>query len=59
MVKAIRIHEYGGPKVMRWEPVEVGAPAAGEVRIKNHAVGLNYIDVYHRTGPYPVGPCRR
>ena len=54
MVQAIRIHEYGGPEVMRWEQVDVGAPAAGEVRIKNHAVGLNYIDVYHRTGTYPV-----
>ena len=56
MVKAIRIHEYGGPEVMRWEPVEVGAPAAGEVRIKKIIpVGLNYIDVYHRTGTYQVG----
>jgi NADPH2:quinone reductase len=55
MVHAIRIHEYGGPDVMRWEAVDVAPPAAGEVRIKNHAVGLNYIDVYHRTGVYPIG----
>lgn len=55
MVKAIRIHEYGGPDVMRWEAVDLATPAAGEVRVRNHAVGLNYIDVYHRTGTYPVG----
>lgn len=55
MVKAIRIHAYGGPDVMRWESIDLAAPAAGEIRVKNHAVGLNYIDVYHRTGTYPVG----
>jgi NADPH:quinone reductase-like Zn-dependent oxidoreductase len=52
MPKAIRIHENGGPEVMRWEEVEVGAPGAGEVRIRHHAVGLNYLDVYFRTGLY-------
>lgn len=55
MVKAIRIHAYGGPDVMQWETIDLAAPAAGEIRVKNHAVGLNYIDVYHRTGTYPVG----
>lgn len=55
MVRAIRIHQYGGPDVMKFEEVEVGAPGAGELRIRHSAVGLNYIDVYHRTGLYPVG----
>ncbi len=55
MVRAIRIHQYGGPDVMKFEEVEVGAPGAGELRIRHRAVGLNYIDVYHRTGLYPVG----
>jgi len=54
MTKAIRIHETGGPEVMRWEDVEVGDPGPGEVRLKQSAVGLNYIDVYHRTGLYPL-----
>ncbi len=55
MTKAIRIHEYGGPGVLTWEDVEVGAPGAGEVRVRQTAVGLNYIDVYQRTGLYPLG----
>lgn len=54
MVHAIRIHAYGGPEVMRWEPVEVGEPGAGELRVRHEAVGLNYIDTYHRTGLYPL-----
>jgi len=54
MVHAIRIHQYGGPEAMRWEAVDVGAPGAGEIRIRHHAVGLNYIDVYHRSGSYPL-----
>ncbi|MGD9667853.1 MAG: quinone oxidoreductase [Hyphomicrobiaceae bacterium] len=54
MVRAIRIHEYGGPEVMKFEEVTVGQPGAGEVRIRHTAVGLNYIDTYHRTGLYPV-----
>ncbi|MBU9615260.1 quinone oxidoreductase [Burkholderia multivorans] len=53
MPKAIRYDRPGGPDVMKWVDVEVGAPHAGEVRIKQHAVGLNYIDVYFRTGLYP------
>ncbi|MBL8564415.1 MAG: quinone oxidoreductase [Hyphomicrobiaceae bacterium] len=56
MVRAIRIHEHGGPEVMRFEDVSLAAPAAGEAHVRNTAVGLNYIDVYHRTGLYPVGP---
>ncbi|MCO8627976.1 quinone oxidoreductase family protein [Burkholderia multivorans] len=53
MPKAIRYDQPGGPDVMKWVDVEVAAPQAGEVRIKQHAVGLNYIDVYFRTGLYP------
>lgn len=51
---AIRIHQTGGPEVMRWEEVAVGDPGPGEARIRHAAVGLNYIDTYHRTGLYPL-----
>lgn len=54
MTYAICIHEHGGPEVLRWEEVAVGDPGPGEVRLKQRAVGLNYIDVYHRSGLYPV-----
>ena len=54
MTKAIRIHETGGPEVLRWEDVEVGAPGPGQVRLTHAAVGLNYIDTYQRSGLYPV-----
>jgi NADPH2:quinone reductase len=54
MTKAIRIHETGGPEVLRWEDIEVGDPGAGEVRLKQTACGLNYIDVYVRSGMYPI-----
>lgn len=53
MVHAIRIHETGGPDKMKWEEIEVGAPGAGEIRIRHTAVGLNYIDTYFRSGLYP------
>jgi NADPH2:quinone reductase len=53
MTHAIRVHAYGGPEVMRWEPVETGEPGPGQAKIRHRAVGLNYIDVYHRTGLYP------
>ena len=53
MTNAIRVHQVGGPDVMRWEPVELGDPGPGQVRLRHQAVGLNYIDVYHRTGLYP------
>ena len=55
MTKAIRIHETGGPEVLRWEDVEVGNPGPGQVRLQQRACGLNYIDVYGRSGLYPVG----
>ena len=54
MSKAIRIHETGGPEVLTWEDVEVGDPGPGQVRLRQTACGLNYIDVYVRTGLYPV-----
>jgi len=53
-VKAIRIEEFGGPEVLDWEEVEVGDPGAGEVRLRHTAVGLNFIDTYHRSGLYPL-----
>jgi NADPH2:quinone reductase len=53
MTHAIRVHEYGGPEVLKWEEVEVGDPGPGQIRIRQTAVGLNYIDVYLRTGLYP------
>ena len=52
MTQAIRIHATGGPDVMQWEEVAVGEPGPGEVRLRQDAAGLNYIDVYHRTGLY-------
>ncbi|GLC95735.1 quinone oxidoreductase [Cupriavidus sp. TA19] len=52
MSKAIRIEQTGGPEVMQWVDVEVGEPGPGEVRVRHEAVGLNYIDVYFRTGLY-------
>ncbi len=54
MTRAIRIHETGGPEVLRWEEVDVAAPAANEVLLRQTAVGLNFIDTYHRTGLYPL-----
>jgi NADPH2:quinone reductase len=54
MPNAIRFHENGGPEVMRLEEVDPGKPVAGEVQIRHTAIGVNYIDVYDRTGLYPV-----
>ena len=54
MAKGIRFHETGGPEVLRWEELEVGDPGAGEIRIRHHAVGLNFADTYFRTGYYPA-----
>ena len=53
MPHAIRIGETGGPEVLKWEEVEVGEPGPGQVRLRQEAAGLNYIDVYHRIGLYP------
>ena len=52
MPHAIRVHEFGGPEVLKWEKVEVGDPGPGQVKIRQEAAGLNFIDVYHRTGLY-------
>ena len=52
--KAIRMHEYGGPDVLRFEEVEVAEPGEGEARIRHTAIGLNFIDTYHRSGLYPM-----
>ncbi|MBP8134226.1 MAG: quinone oxidoreductase [Zoogloea oleivorans] len=54
MSRLIRFERTGGPEVLQWVEAEVPAPAAGEVRLRHHAVGLNYIDTYHRSGLYPV-----
>ena len=63
MTHAIRIHRTGGPEVLQWEKVGDGVdvasgqtalPAAGEARVRHHAVGVNFIDIYHRTGLYPL-----
>lgn len=51
---AIRIHAYGDPSVLRWESVELPPPGPGEAQIRQRAVGLNFIDIYHRTGLYAV-----
>ncbi len=53
MPHAIQIHQTGGPDRMQWEEVDVGRPGPGQVLVRNTAVGLNFIDVYHRTGLYP------
>ncbi len=53
MTKAIRIHAYGGPDAMSWDDVEVGEPGEGEALVRHTAVGLNFIDVYMRSGQYP------
>jgi NADPH2:quinone reductase len=53
-MRAIRIHEVGGPETMRLEDIELPPPGPGEVRIRHRAIGLNYIDVYYRIGLYPI-----
>ena len=54
MVAAVRVHKPGGPEVLTYEDVDVGAPGQGQLRIKKHACGINFIDVYFRTGMYPA-----
>ena len=54
MTHAIRIHETGGPEVLRFEEVEVGSPGPGEARVRQTAIGLNFIDTYHRSGLYAL-----
>jgi NADPH2:quinone reductase len=52
MVKAIIVREHGGPDVMKWEEVTLGEPGPGEARVRHEAIGLNFVDVYNRTGLY-------
>jgi NADPH:quinone reductase len=54
MTKAVRVHNYGGPEVLKYEDVEVGKPGPGQLRVRHHAIGVNYIDTYFRTGQYPA-----
>src|SRR6476661_6545192 len=53
MPHAIRVHQTGGPEALQWEEIEVGDPGPGQIRLRQEAAGLNFIDVYHRTGLYP------
>jgi NADPH2:quinone reductase len=54
MVAAIRIHKNGGPEVLTYEDIDIGAPGPGQIKIKQHACGVNFIDTYFRTGLYPA-----
>ncbi|MGB6700417.1 MAG: alcohol dehydrogenase catalytic domain-containing protein, partial [Methylocella sp.] len=54
MTKAVRVQEVGGPETMQIEDIEVPPPARGEVLVRNHAIGVNFIDIYYRRGAYPV-----
>ncbi len=56
MVKAVRVHQTGGPEAMRIEDIELPPPGRGEVLVRNHAIGVNFIDVYFRNGHYPAPP---
>ena len=53
MTHAIRFHKTGGPEVLAWEEVKLGRPGPGEARIRHTAVGLNFVDIYIRSGLYP------
>jgi NADPH2:quinone reductase len=53
MVAAVRVHKHGGPEVLKFEDVEVAAPGQGQIRVKQHACGINFIDTYFRSGLYP------
>jgi NADPH2:quinone reductase len=53
-MRAIRVHETGGPEVLRLEEVELAPPGPGEARVRHHAIGVNFLDIYYRTGLYPV-----
>lgn len=53
-IHAVRIHRHGGPEELRYEPVEIGKPGAGEARVRHTAIGLNFTDIHHRTGRYPL-----
>src|SRR5262249_17788303 len=52
--KAIRLHQTGGPEVLQWEEVQVGEPGEGQARVRHTAIGVNFVDTYHRSGLYPL-----
>ena len=54
MVAAVRVHQYGGPEVLKYEQVDLAAPGPGEIRVRQTAIGVNYIDTYFRSGLYPA-----
>ena len=54
MAKAVRFHKQGGPEVMQYEDVQVGDPGPGQARIRHTAIGVNFVDVYQRSGLYPM-----
>jgi NADPH2:quinone reductase len=54
MSKAIRVHKTGGPEVLQWEEIDVGQPSEGQARVRHTAIGVNFIDTYHRSGLYPL-----
>jgi NADPH2:quinone reductase len=54
MVAAVRVHKHGGPEVLTYEQIEIGAPGPGQIKLKQHAAGVNYIDTYFRMGMYPA-----
>lgn len=54
MIKAIRVHKPGGPEVLRYEEIDLSPPGPGEVQIRHRAIGVNFIDIYRRTGAYPA-----
>jgi NADPH2:quinone reductase len=54
MVAAVRVHKVGGPEVLTYDKVEVAAPGPGQIQIRQHACGVNFIDTYFRTGLYPA-----
>src|ERR1700686_4239593 len=56
MVAAVRVHKAGGPEVLTYEDIQVPPPGPGQIRIKQYACGINYIDTYFRSGMYPPPP---
>src|SRR5437870_11164722 len=55
-MKAVRVHKYGGPEVLTVDEIPIPEPKAGEARVKIEAIGVNFIDIYQRTGLYPIQP---
>src|SRR5213082_230991 len=53
MVAAVRVHKTGGPEALTYEQIDLAAPGPGQVKVKQHAAGVNYIDTYFRMGMYP------